>query len=94
MQLCHAGSTKQPFLSFHFAIKGIFIPSAIRFINKEGRDDFRNAIFSIHLRFYLKAKNQRHVYMKHLYQYLRLLIWQILDAIDRKLGPGPGDHRT
>ena len=31
--------------------------------------------------------------MKHLYQYLRLLLWRILDAIDRKLGPGPGDHR-
>lgn len=33
------------------------------------------------------------LYMKHLYQYLRLLLWRILDAIDHKLGPGPGDHR-
>lgn len=32
-------------------------------------------------------------YMKHFYQYLRLLLWRVLDAIDRKLGPGPGDHR-
>ena len=23
----------------------------------------------------------------------RLLLWRILDAIDRELGPGPGDHR-
>ena len=23
----------------------------------------------------------------------RLLLWRILDAIDHKLGPGPGDHR-
>ena len=43
--------------------------------------------------FYQKAMNKRHDYMKHLYQYLRLFLWRILDAIDRKLGPGPGDHR-
>ena len=23
---------------------------------------------------------------------IRLLLWRILDAIDRKLGPGSGDH--
>ena len=59
---------------------------------KEQKENI-NTIFPIHLRFYQKAKNQRHDYMKHLYQYLRLFLWRILDAIDRKLGPGPGDHR-
>ena len=43
--------------------------------------------------FIKKQRTIRHDYMKHLYQYLRLLLWRILDAIDRKLGPGPGDHR-
>ena len=56
---------------------------------KELNEDV-NTIFPFHLRFIQKAMNH---YMKHLYQYLRLLLWRILDAIDRKLGPGPSDHR-
>ena len=58
-------------------------------IMKELNEDV-NTIFPIHLRFIQKAMNH---YMKHFYQDLRLLLWRILDAIDHKLGPGPGDHR-
>ena len=65
------------------------VDSKTHIIMKELNEDV-NTIFPFHLRFIQKAMNH---YMKHLYQYLRLLLWRILDAIDRKLGPGPGDHR-
>lgn len=31
--------------------------------------------------------------IKYYLRKLQRLVWQILDAIDQKLGPGPGDHR-
>lgn len=31
--------------------------------------------------------------LQHIHNKFRLLFWRILDYIDRKLGPGPGDHR-
>ena len=74
------------------------IPSAT-FENRwhnANKEQVKNAytIFPSHLRSYQKSiELQDMINMKHLYQYLRLLLWRILDAIDRKLGPGPGDHR-
>lgn len=32
-------------------------------------------------------------YIHSITKLFRLLLWRFLDAIDRKLGPGPGDHR-
>lgn len=33
----------------------------------------------------------RHIH--NIIKQFQFLLWRILDAIDRKLGPGPGDHR-
>ncbi len=32
-------------------------------------------------------------YIHSITKLFRLLLWRFLDDIDRKLGPGPGDHR-
>lgn len=55
---------------------------------------FRYAInFHFHVSIILKSRNMRLRHIHSLIKLFRLLLWRILDAIDRKLGPGPGDHR-
>ena len=40
-----------------------------------------------------KTENMNIRHIRYYYFKIRLMLWRILDAIDRKLGPGPGDHR-